>query len=105
MRKLTFDEVMQRLAYGRSVNRSEVKARALARRIWVAGAGSPGCLYDSGPYYSTTKRGAIEYLVSIADDGEGGIPRGLVTALRAGYSFSHNGWVYEVSRSTLREVL
>jgi hypothetical protein len=105
MRKLTFDEAMQRLADERPVNRSEVKASALARRIWVAGAGSPGCLYDSGPYYSATKRDAIETLAFIADDGESGTPRGLVTALRAGYSFSHNGWVYEVSRDTLGGVL
>jgi len=105
MPKLTFDEVMQRLADDRAVSRDEVSARALARHVWVAGAGSPGCLYDSGPYYSARKTDAIETLAFIADDGESGTPRGLVTALRERGSFSHKGWIYEVSQTTLRDVL
>lgn len=108
MNKLSFDEVMERLSDERSVSRSEVQARALRRKVWVSGNGSPGCLYDNGPHYHETKASAIESCAFVADwCDEGPNPyRGIVSALRQYHSFhADTGEVFEISQTTLGAIL
>jgi hypothetical protein len=105
MKYRTLSAVLERLADGFPVNRTDVTDRVLRCRIVVAGAGSPGCLYDSGPDYFASRRDAIAHLLFIADDGENDAPRGMATALRRDGSYSHNGWRYEWSETTLGSVL
>lgn len=96
--------VLEALANGRHVKPSEVAPRVLRARVWIAGAGSPGCLYDSGPNYHASARDAIEDCVFIAENGEGA-SRGLRSELRAYGAAYRNGWRYEVSADTLGSLL
>ena len=105
MKYKTRDAVLQALADERYVRRADVAAHVLRMKVWVYGAGQPGCLYDSGPYYSPTKAGAIRDLVSMADDGESGEPRGMLTALRRNHSATHAHWRFELSQDTLGSLL
>lgn len=104
MKYKTLDDVLQALADDRPVSRDDVAARVLNRKVWVYGAGSPGCLYDSGPYYTDSKRNAVACLVELADNGEG-TPRGVVTELRRSHCSYRNGWRYELSQDTLGGIL
>ena len=45
--KLTFDEVLDRINDGRSVDANDVQARALRRKVWIAEWHIPGCLSES----------------------------------------------------------
>lgn len=101
----TRDAVLQALADDRHVRASEVSAHVLRMKVWVYGAGQPGCLYDSGPYYSPTKEAAICDLVSMADDGESGEPRGMLAELRRNHSATHGHWHFELSQDTLASLL
>lgn len=100
----TLDSVLIRIGDGFPVDRADVLSRVLDMKVWVYGAGSPGCLYDSGPYYTDSKRNAIASLAEIADNGNG-TPRGFVTELRRFHSSTRNGWRYELSQDTLRSIL
>lgn len=104
MAKLTFDEVMQRLADERPVRREDVRASVLRRKVWVYGHGQPGCLYDYGPCYSRTKKDAVEELCWIADIGEG-VPRGMRAALLRDGTFWDDCTRYELSQDTLASLL
>lgn len=105
MKLNTLSAVLELLADGRAVKRSDVAARVLRRRIYVTGSGQPGCLYDSGPDYHATKKAAVDSLVWLADDGEG-TPRGMRAALlREGRYIDANGVRYEVSQDALGSVL
>lgn len=57
--KLDFEEALELISYGRSVDASEVKARALTRRVWAAEWHTPGCLSESFSV-CTTRALAIE---------------------------------------------
>ena len=108
MPKLSFDETMQRLGDERTVAADEVQARALSRKIWVSGNGSPGCLYDNGPNYHSTKADAIAscaFTADWCDDGPNPY-RGIVSALRRYHSFTADtGEFFEISQTTLRDIL
>jgi hypothetical protein len=104
MKYKTLSDVLQALADGRTVNRNDIAARVLDCHVWISGAGSPGCLYDSGPNYHATKADAVSDLLFIADSGEGA-PRGMRAALMRGEYVQHDGWNYEMSRDTLRSIL
>ena len=45
--KYTFSEALERISDERSVDASEVQARALQRKVWVAEWHIPGCLSES----------------------------------------------------------
>jgi hypothetical protein len=98
-------EVLQALADERVVKAADVPARLLRAKVWVSGAGQPGCLYDYGPNYSRSKSDAIADVAFVADDSESGIPRGIKAELARSGSFYHCGIRYEISVSTLGDVL
>jgi hypothetical protein len=96
--------VLDALNDERTVYADEVSARARRSRIWVYGSGLPGCLYDNGPYYTDSKRNAIACCVDYACAASESMsaPRGMVTELRNGHSFTDSdGTRYEVSEDTL----
>jgi hypothetical protein len=98
---LTYDEVMDRLNDERSVKRDEVDPKALTRKVWVSGNGSPGCLYDNGPNYHRTKEDAIASCAFVFDE-----YKGVVTALRKYHRWvSDRGEMCEISESTINEIL
>jgi hypothetical protein len=101
----TLDSVLEALANDRAVSKSDVSARVLRCKIWISGSGQPGCLYDYGPNYHRSKADAIADMAFVADNGEDGIPRGIVTGLRHDHSFYHCGIHYEISQDTLGSVL
>ena len=73
--KLSFDEALQAIDDGQSLNRRDVQARALRRMVWVAEWHIPGCLSESFSV-CLTKRDAIECALSMAE-GADGAPRGM----------------------------
>ena len=78
MAKLTFDDVLESLAYGCCIDPKDVRADVLKRNIWLMMYSAPGCLPDHREV-CTTKAQAIESAVTLyADDA----PRGFATALR-----------------------
>ena len=99
---LTWEQIIDRLADGRDI--AEVPERLLARKIWVAGIGQPGCLYDAGPYYCRSKRQAIELLLDIADNGEGA-PRGMRAALERDEAFFCHEFMAEINQVRLSDVI
>lgn len=106
--KLTFDQVMERIADDRPVQRSDVQAAALRRKIWWAEWHIPGCLSESGGA-CLTKADAIEYLLACAAD-EDGAPRGMATSLRKRNSFLSESPMYgtcinTVARLTLADII
>ena len=82
--KLTFHEALRALADERHIDRSNVQARALARKLWVYEWHLPGCLSESRGYV-TTKRDAVDSALLMAE-GENGPPRGMRADL------IRNGW-------------
>lgn len=94
--------VMQAIAYDRRINAADVSPRVLASRVWVSGAGSPGCLYDNGPAYHTSKSDAIAYCVFIAGDDA---PRGFATSLKRCGIADSEGMRYEVGATTIGAIL
>ena len=82
--KLSYTEALERLADQRIVHANDVEARAMRRKVWISGNGSPGCLYDNGPNYHETKADAIASCAFTADwDDDSPNPyRGIVSALR-----------------------
>ena len=110
MAKMTFDEVMERLADERPVDASDVRADALRRRVWVAEWHLPGCLSESRAV-CTTKRDALESALSLAE-GADGSPRGMRADLLR-YGSSHRtapdawarGAITTIEQHTLRDLL
>ena len=101
-KKMSFYEVMEKLGDERPVNYKDVRASALKRKVWVYGHGQPGCLFDSGPYYATTKAGAIECLLEMLAEDDS---RGAATALRRDHIFYNSYGVATISQDTLGGIL
>lgn len=110
---MTFDEAIQALADERRIDRADVLAAALQRKIWVCEWHIPGCLSESHAV-CLTKAGAIEQAVSFTGaDGSGPIEhktRGIVTALRTHGQFEHHTELFgnvitTIERMTLGELL
>lgn len=104
--KLDFDEALQRLNEERGLNRSEVQARALKRKVWVAEWHVPGCIPESASY-SETKAAAVEDALGFAGDEA---PRGMKTALEKYGRFDHRTDLYgdvitTVEQHTLGDLL
>lgn len=104
------DDVLEALANGELVKTDEVSARVLRQRVWICGAGSPGCLYDNGPNYHRTRREALDDLINCADgygtaNGDDAPPRGFISELRRYGRAMSRGWVYEVSSGTIGSIL
>jgi len=108
--KLTFDQALDRINDERSIDASEVQARALQRYIWIAEWHFPGCLSESRAY-CLTKAGAIESALMFAE-GENGPPRGMLADLqRYGNSdrTAPDAWargaITTIERVRLRDIL
>ena len=103
-RKLTFDEAMERVYEERSIDRSEVLASALSRKVWVMHYSAPGCLPDY-TNYSMTRADAISGAIELyADDA----PRGFATALRRdgiAPCDPHGYYSVSIERLTLGDIL
>lgn len=80
VKKFTFDETLEKINDERSIDASDVQARALNRYIWISEWHFPGCMSESRGYY-LTKADAIENCLSMAS-GADGPPRGMATDLR-----------------------
>jgi hypothetical protein len=108
--KLTFDDALELINNERSIDASDVQARALQRHIWIAEWHLPGCLSESRSY-CLTKNGAIESALFMAE-GADGPPRGMLTDLRT-YGRSDRtvpdawarGAISTITRVTLRDIL
>lgn len=103
-RYTTRDDALQAINDGVRVKPDDCHPRVLRARVWISGAGSPGCLYDSGPNYHASRADAIEDCLFIADSGEGA-PRGMRASLRRYGSAYANGWRYEIGPDTLGGIL
>lgn len=108
------DDVLTALEDERTVTRDQCTKSVLDSKIWVAGAGSPGCLYDLGPEYHATKESAVDSMVKAIgyemDSNEGAIQDETIKheaceSLGMHGSYSYNFWRYEVSESTLGSIL
>lgn len=99
--RLSYDEVLDKLANDQRVTRDEVLGSALMRKVWVSGNGSPGCLYDNGPNYHRTKEDAVQSCAFTFDE-----ERGCATSLRKYHTWTaKSGEVCEISQTTLRDIL
>lgn len=110
MAKLTFSEVLERIAEDRPVSSHNVRADALRRFVWVAEWHIPGCLSESRSVF-LTKREAIEDALEMAS-GIDGAPRGMrADLMRYGRSDRVSPGAYvsmavtTVSRCTLADLL
>lgn len=102
LKKLTFAQVMEKINDGFVVHYQDVQARALKRRIWVYGHGQSGCLFDSGPYYATTKEQACNGLLEMLAEDD---CKGAVTALKRNHVFYNSYGVATISSDTLGSIL
>ena len=100
MAKLTYDEALQALNEERCIDKEDVQARALRRKVWVSMNGLGGYMPNSRGV-SRTKEGAIESCVCVAGDDA---PRGFVSELRRTGSADSQGETYEVYPLTLSEL-
>ena len=103
-KKMKFNEVMEKINDGLRVNPANVAAAALRRRVWCVGIGQPGCLFDAFAV-CTTKRDAIETALFMADDGENGAPRGMVTALKRSGIFYAPRFMVEVYPAKIAKLI
>lgn len=109
-KKLTFDEAFELIIDERSIDASDVQARALSRYIWISEWHLPGCMSESRGY-CLTKDDAIENCLSMAS-GADGPPRGMATDLRT-YGRSDRtapdawarGAISTIERVQLRDIL
>lgn len=107
---LSFDDALQRINDGRSIDAREVLARALSRVVWISEWHFPGCMSESRGY-SLTKRDAIDACLDMAGGAEGA-PRGMRADLQR-YGSSRRtapdawarGAISTVSRCTLADLL
>lgn len=97
MAKLSFDQAMARINDGRFVKASEISARALKRKVWVAEWHLPGCLSESQSI-CLTKAQAIEDALSFADS-----PKGMKTTLRKHGRFDSDSEVFGTCINTVFE--
>ena len=104
MAKMQFDEVVEKINDGCRVNPTYVAAAALRRRVWCLGVGQPGCLFDAFSVY-TSKREAIDAALVMADDGENGAPRGMLTALKRSGIFYAPRFMVEVYPAKIAKLI
>lgn len=100
MTKMTFDEVLSYLSDERHIDRSEVKAKDLRRKVWVNANGLPGCLYDYQGI-NLSKKDAIESAKQIACD----YPKGFITNLKRNHITYMEGYMYTIYHATIDELL
>lgn len=108
MSKLDFEAALEKIGDDSPVAREDVRAAALRRKVWVAEWHLPGCLSESRSV-CLTKDAAIEAACSMAQ-GEDGVPRGMVTALRRDGRFETDSPLYgtcvnTISCKTLADIL
>lgn len=108
--KLTFDEALDRICDERSIDSTDVQARALRRFVWIAEWHLPGCLSESRSI-CLTKADAIESALNMAS-GADGPPRGMLADLKR-YGNSDRtapdawarGAITTIERLRLRDIL
>lgn len=106
MRKLSFEEALERINNDHCIAVADVQARALRRKVWVAEWHFFGCISESQSYHCT-KAEAVEAALSF-----GGYPRGMRTALERNGVWSGPAWGSSgnvqnttISKTTLGELL
>lgn len=102
-RKLTFSEVLERLADERSVDESNVQASALKRKVWIAEWHIPGCLSESRQI-CLTKAEAVQAGIDFATNDVDHFPRGLRAGLERDGFFQHHTELYGHVNTTIRQV-
>jgi len=107
--KLTFEEALERINEERRVERNEVLASALKRKLWVAEWHIPGWLSESRSY-CLTKREAVQAGIDFASNDVDHFPRGLRSGLERDGYFQHHAELYgcvvtTVERVTLADIL
>jgi len=104
MNKLTFDQALERIGDERSIERADVLASALKRKIWCGSWHAPGCMSDHN-WTCETRAGCIDVAIQLyAEDA----PRGFISALkRDGIAGTDAQGYYRVSieRNTLADIL
>ena len=70
--KLDFNDALERISDGRTVEAGEIQARALQRIVWVAEWHIPGCLSESFSIV-TTKRDAISCALDMCGNVRGAL--------------------------------
>lgn len=70
--KLNFDEALELIGEGRSVDADNVQTRALSRRVWVAEWHVPGCLSESFSACAT-RAAAIECALDMCGNVRGAL--------------------------------
>lgn len=101
MKKLTFDEALERINEQRHINAADVQSRALSRRVWVAEWHLPGCLSESFDV-CLTKAEAIRAACAFAE-GEDGAPRGMKSALRKLGRFDSHSELFGSCINTIKQ--
>jgi hypothetical protein len=106
MTKMTFDEALDRINDGASLDASDIQASALRRVVWVAEWHVPGCLSESHSI-CLTRADAIREALTMCDNA-----RGAATDLRRhGRTDRVSDTAYvsmavtTVSRSTLADLI
>lgn len=92
MPKLDFNSALEKINDGFTVRHSEVYAKALNRKIWIAEWHLPGCLSESQSI-CLNKSDAIESALIFAET-ENGPPRGMKTRLQKDGRFDSRSELY-----------
>lgn len=100
-RKLTFDEVLKRLADERIVDASNVQASALKRKVWIAEWHIPGCMSESRQI-CMTKAEAVQ--AGLDFTGEDKPPHGMRAGLERDGFFQHRTELHGHVNTTIRQV-
>jgi hypothetical protein len=104
MSKLNFDQALERIGDDLPIERADVLASALKRKVWCGYYLAPGCLPDHR-WYDTTARGCIEQAIEIyADDA----PPGFRSGLRHSHCATTDAQRYyrvSIERNTLADIL
>jgi hypothetical protein len=90
--KLSYDEVLEHFNEDRRIDKDDIPARVLRRRVWVAAWGLPGCLYET-QVYCETKKDAVNSALFFAD-GDDGPPRGMRKGLEQDEMFYSESPIY-----------
>jgi hypothetical protein len=106
--KLNFTEALDRIGDELPLDRCDVQARALNRKVWVAEWHIPGCLSESRAIV-LTKRDAIDAAVDFTGaDGDDEIEhkiRGIKTALRQSGMFQHHTEMFGYVTTTIERMV
>lgn len=105
MKIKTKADLLEAIADGRHVRADDIASRVLRCQVWGAGAGFPGCLYDSGPDYYASKSGAVSGALFLLADQDGRAPRGARASLERHGRADSGAWRVEVWQCRIADVI